>query len=78
MFDHDHSAARGLIATRKLIIFKHNSALGNAPAHKLFEMVPNPKSTDKTKPPRTFFDYTEISLVGALPAGVTMIDNMMY
>jgi len=60
MFDHDHSAARGLMAMRKLIIFKHNSALGNAPAHKLFEMVKNPKLKDESKPPREFNDYEEI------------------
>ena len=39
MFDHDRSAARGEMATRKLVVFRHNSALGNAPAHKLFERV---------------------------------------
>ena len=39
MFEHDHSAARGRMASRKLIIFKHDSALGNAPAHKLFDLV---------------------------------------
>ncbi len=39
MFDHDRSAARGEMAARKLVVFRHNSALGNAPAHKLFERV---------------------------------------
>ena len=39
MFEHDHSAARGKMATRKLFIFKHESELGNAPAHKLFDLV---------------------------------------
>ncbi|MGE5411661.1 MAG: type I-C CRISPR-associated protein Cas7/Csd2, partial [Clostridiales bacterium] len=39
MFDHDHSAARGMMNTRKLIVFKHNTALGNAPAHQLFDAV---------------------------------------
>jgi len=39
MFEHDHSAARGQMAARRLIVFKHNSALGNAPSHKLFDMV---------------------------------------
>ena len=39
MFEHDRSAARGEMATRKLIVFKHANALGNAPAHELFERV---------------------------------------
>lgn len=39
MFEHDHSAARGKMAVRELIIFRHESELGNAPAHKLFDLV---------------------------------------
>lgn len=77
MFDHDHSAARGLMTTRKLIIFKHESALGNAPAHKLFEMVPNPELKDKTKPPRAFADYEDIVICGDVPKGVTVLDSIM-
>ena len=73
MFDHDHSAARGLMATRKLIIFKHDSALGNAPAHGLFEAVPNPELKDKSKPPRTFSDYAEITAPSDLPRGVCIL-----
>lgn len=60
MFDQDHSAARGLMAMRKLIIFKHESALGNAPAHKLFERVKNPTPIDSSRPPREFYDYSQI------------------
>lgn len=71
MFDHDHSAARGLMSTRKLIIFKHDSALGNAPAQVLFEMVVNPKAKDENKPIRSFADYTPIEIMGKLPTGVT-------
>ena len=56
MFEHDRSAARGLMATRKLVVFKHNSALGNAPAHKLFERVAI-KRKDESKPARSFADY---------------------
>lgn len=77
MFDHDRSAARGLMTTRKLIIFKHESALGNAPAHKLFEMVPNPELKDKTKPPRAFADYEDIVICGDVPKGVTVLDSIM-
>ena len=74
MFDHDHSAARGLMAMRKLVIFKHGSALGNAPAHKLFEMVPNPKLKDESKPPREFSDYEKIDIPSdsQLPANITV------
>ena len=39
MFEHDRSAARGEMAARKLIVFKHDSALGSQPAHKLFDAV---------------------------------------
>jgi CRISPR-associated protein Csd2 len=60
MFDHDRSAARGLMAVRKIIIFKHASALGNSPAHQLFEMVPDPKLKDESKPPRAYSDYEDI------------------
>ena len=57
MFEHDRSAARGLMATRGLIVFKHASALGNAPAHKLFERVQVKRKTDPAKPAREFTDY---------------------
>ena len=56
MFDHDRSAARGEMATRKLIVFKHDSELGNAPAHRLFELVAI-KRKDDSRPPRAFSDY---------------------
>lgn len=74
MFRDDPSAARGLMAVRKIIIFKHNSALGNAPAHKLFEMVSNPKLKDPSKPPRGFSDYLDIVTPSddQLPENVTV------
>ena len=56
MFEHDHSAARGEMATRGLYVFKHEGSLGNAPAHKLFDLI-KPELKDKTKPPRDFTDY---------------------
>lgn len=56
MFDHDRSAARGEMAAQKLIVFKHDSELGNAPAHKLFELV-EVKRKDESVPPRHFSDY---------------------
>ncbi|MDP2950120.1 MAG: type I-C CRISPR-associated protein Cas7/Csd2 [Chloroflexota bacterium] len=74
MFEHDHSAARGEMATRKLIVFKHDSALGNAPSHKLFDMV---KISAKSTPVRDFTDY-EVRVPGQpdMPAGVTVIDKL--
>nr|NJM02156.1 type I-C CRISPR-associated protein Cas7/Csd2 [Desulfobacula sp.] len=57
MFDHDRSASRGEMAIRKLIVFKHNSEIGNAPAHQLFESVKIERIGDREKPPRAFSDY---------------------
>ncbi|GBC63961.1 type I-C CRISPR-associated protein Cas7/Csd2 [Desulfonema ishimotonii] len=73
MFDHDHSAARGKMAARQLIVFKHDSALGNAPAHKLFDLV-DAKLWDNTKPPRSFKDYGII--IGSAPDGVTIEEKI--
>jgi len=69
MFELDHSAARGKMATRKLIIFKHDSELGNAPAHKLFELV-EVKKNDGVEAPRSYSDYTVKIMTDALPKGV--------
>ncbi len=54
MFEHDHSAARGKMAVRKLVIFKHESELGNAPSHKLFDLVKVSKN-DGSQPTAQFF-----------------------
>lgn len=70
MFEHDRSAARGKMCLRKLIVFRHESALGNAPAHILFEKV-NVKLKDEVKVPRVFSDY-EISIDEVMPAGVSI------
>jgi CRISPR-associated protein Csd2 len=56
MFEHDRSAARGKMATRRLFVFKHDSDLGNAPAHKLFELVKVQRKPE-ANPPRSFSDY---------------------
>jgi CRISPR-associated protein Csd2 len=72
MFEHDRSAARGLMATRELIVFKHDSALGNAPAHKLFELVQVKRKTDPTMPAREFGDYEIVINEPRIPAGVTL------
>ena len=68
MFEHDHSAARGKMAVRELIVFRHDSEVGNAPAYKLFEAVQiHRKETVET--PRSYQDY-EVS-IGEMPDGVT-------
>ncbi len=69
MFDFDHSAARGKMATRKLIIFKHDSEFGNAPAHKLFELVKVEKKAG-VETPRAYSDYVVDVDCAAMPAGV--------
>ena len=74
MFEHDHSAARGKMATRKLFVFKHESELGNAPAHHLFETITVEKLIG-TNPPRSFSDYVVKIDRDRLPAGVTLIEK---
>lgn len=72
MFEHDRSAARGLMSTRKLVIFRHDSALGNAPAHALFERVKLERVAGD-KPARSFNDYRLSIDQSDLPAGVSVI-----
>ena len=67
MFEFDHSAARGKMATRKLVIFKHDSIFGNAPAHKLFDLIKVEKKSG-VETPRSYQDY--IVTVGNTPDGV--------
>ena len=69
MFENDHSAARGKMAVRELIVFKHSSELGNAPAYKLFDAV-TVQRRDTTTPARSYRDYT-VTVSDALPEGVT-------
>ena len=57
MFEHDHSAARGKMAVRELIIFKHSKELGDCPAYKLFDAV-EVKRKDEVLYPRKYQDYT--------------------
>ena len=71
LFEHDHSAARGKMAVRELIVFRHDSELGNAPAYKLFEAVQVRRNEGVTVP-RSYHDYT-VTLPDALPAGVTCL-----
>ena len=69
LFEHDHSAARGKMAVRELIIFKHASELGNAASYKLFDAV-TVKKADGVAVPRKFSDYT-VTVSEDLPEGVT-------
>ena len=70
MFDLDRSAARGLMSAQKLIVFKHDSILGNAPANKLFDLVKIEKTIDGA--PRSFKDYKVTITKDYLPSGVTV------
>lgn len=69
MFEHDHAAARGKMAVQKLIIFKHDSELGNAPAHKLFDLV-SVERKENVQVARSFKDYTVAVDTDHLPNGV--------
>ncbi|WP_153160829.1 type I-C CRISPR-associated protein Cas7/Csd2 [Zoogloea sp. 1C4] len=70
MFEHDRSAARGEMATRGLYVFKHDSELGNARAHQLFERI---QAAPKVEIPRSFNDYAVTIDEAEMPAGVTLI-----
>lgn len=71
MFDVDRSAARGLMSAQRLIVFKHNSVLGNAPANKLFDLI-KVERKDESKPARSFADYKVTIDKDNLPDGVTI------
>lgn len=72
MFEHDRSAARGEMATRGLFVFKHESELGNAPAHALFERI-QARLKDGVTVPRNFADYEVTMDESAMPPGVTLL-----
>ncbi len=82
MFEIDRSAARGLISTRNLFVFEHDSKLGNAPAHKLFDTVEVKKREINDQPveaPRSIEDYCISSIEdiqSRLPEGVTVSDKV--
>ena len=88
MFDHDRSAARGEMAARRLVLFKHDSPIGNAPAHRLFERVvvkrycddeeyePGERRAHNLPPARAYADYVVHLDAGNLPAGVEMVDRI--
>lgn len=72
MFDHDRSASRGTMAPQKLVVFKHQSALGNAAAHRLFERVKAIRKAD-TPVGRSFADYNFTVDDSQLPPGVELL-----
>lgn len=86
MFEHDRSAARGEMTTRKLIVFRHDNALGNAPAHTLFDRVKVGRNVDgefrplddrglgNLPPARKFSDYVITIDREGLPTGVDILD----
>jgi CRISPR-associated protein Csd2 len=71
MFDHDRAAARGEMTARGLVVFKHDSDIGNAPAHKLLERVTVARANGDS-PPRGFGDYAVTVNRTDLPAGITL------
>ncbi|HOL10700.1 MAG TPA: type I-C CRISPR-associated protein Cas7/Csd2 [Bacillota bacterium] len=75
MFEHDHSAARGKMAVRKLIVFKHDSELGNVQSHKLFDTI-TIKRNDESKPARSFSDYIIAIDKDKIPSSVTLIEKL--
>ena len=88
MFDHDRSAARGEMTARRLVAFKHESALGNAPAHRLFDRVtvkrsfageehePSDPLAHNFPPARTYKDYVVHVDAANLPSGIEIVDRI--
>ncbi|MDD3847274.1 MAG: type I-C CRISPR-associated protein Cas7/Csd2 [Syntrophorhabdaceae bacterium] len=76
MFEHDRSAARGQMAARKLIVFKHDSRMGKAHAHQLFDLIDVKPANDDNKPPRVFSDYRIDFDKTKVPAGVTVEEKI--
>lgn len=88
MFEHDRSAARGEMAVRKFIVFKHDCALGKAPAHALFDRIKvgrnidgvfrdvNDPAIDNRSPARSFGDYKVEIDTANLPEGVTIDERL--
>lgn len=75
MFEHDRSAARGEMTTQKLVVFKHDSKLGNAPAHKLFERIKVARK-DGVESARAFSDYVVTVDHNDCPEGVLIVERI--
>jgi CRISPR-associated protein Csd2 len=74
MFEHDHSAARGKLSAKKLIVFKHSSELGCCQSHILFDKV-KVERLPKDLPPRSFSDY-KVTIAKDVPKGVEIIEKL--
>lgn len=74
MFEHDRSAARGIMSSQKLFVFKHRDKLGNAPAHKLFDLIDIKRKDGSEGPARSFKDY--VVIVGSAPDGVEIVEKL--
>lgn len=74
MFEHDHSASRGKLSAKKLIVFKHDSELGCCQSHVLFDKVKVEK-IPKDLPPRSFRDY-KVTIDKSVPKGVEIIEKL--
>ena len=72
MFDHDRAAARGEMTARSLVVFKHDSDLGNAPSQTLTQRVVVAPAPGREGPPRQFTDYVVTVDMANLPAGITV------
>jgi CRISPR-associated protein Csd2 len=72
MFETDRSASRGEMSPQKLVLFEHESPLGNAPAHQLFERVQVGSASSNDAPPRSFSDYEFTIDKNDLPDGITI------
>ncbi len=75
MFEHDRSAARGLMGTRKLFVFEHMSKMGDAPVQQLFDAI-TAEPKDKSKPARDFRDYDVTVARENIPSNVTLIERL--
>ena len=75
MFDHDHSSSRGIMATRKLVVFKHESAFGNAPASSLIDRVKVERDA-ADRAPRMFNDYSVVIDRTDIPTGVQILEML--
>lgn len=75
MFEHDRSAARGLMGTRKLIVFEHSSKMGDVPVQQLFDAISVCRK-DESKPARDFSDYTISIDRSKIPQSVSLIERL--
>jgi CRISPR-associated protein Csd2 len=77
MLEHDRSAARGEMAARRLVVFKHENPMGNAPAHVLFNCVKvNRVEGQADRSARSFVDYRVTVDKGGIPSGVEVIERL--